>query len=289
MKHYLKYFLLGLTGLLFSIPVLAYENPGKPTGFVNDFAKILTADQKSQLENKLSAFQSSSSNEITVVIIDTLGNDTIENFAVKLFADWKIGQDKKDNGVLILAAIQEKKVRIEVGYGLEGALPDATSFQIINNSITPNFKQGNYYEGFNQATDSIIAATSGEYQTDTQNVDIRKIESYGKMLFFFLFIFFGAWRGFLAKTKSWWLGGVIGGALGALLGLIIFKTIIMTIVGLIALGGFGLLFDYIVSNHKGGRGGGIWFLPGGFGGGSSGGFGGFGGGGSGGGGSSGGW
>ena len=132
-------------------PVWAYQSPGSPTGFVNDFADILSADTKTQLEAKLKDFASKESNEISVVAIKSLDGDTIENYAVKLFEEWKIGKDKQDNGVLLLVAPNDHQVRIEVGYGLEGALTDLQSKEIINQIITPAFKAGDYDGGVSKA------------------------------------------------------------------------------------------------------------------------------------------
>jgi uncharacterized protein len=189
-------------------------------------------------------------------------------------------------------------MRIEVGYGLEGALPDATSFRIISDDLTPAFKAGKYYEGINAATDKIILATKGEYQPDPND---EKTKAFKSLLnnsdFVYLLIFLGfslisALRIRLAKSRSWWEGGIIGGLAGLVIALIFFKTLISFIIWFFILGGAGLLFDYLVSRilpppSAGGGGGGIWFLGGG--GGSGGGFGGFGGGGSGGGGAGGDW
>ena len=265
----------------------AYYNPGKPAGFVNDYAGMLSVEQKSSLENKLNQFSIDSSNEISVVTIPSLKGDTIDNFAVKLFQDWGIGKTKKDNGVLLLISLSDRKMRIEVGYGLEGALPDATSFRIITDDLTPAFKTGNYYEGINKATDKIILATKGEYKPDpnaTKKTPLKSLFSNGDAFYFI--IIFGFWilsalRIRLAKSKAWWEGGVIGVAAGIIIAFIFFRTILGFSLWVIILGGAGLLFDYLVSRilpppTKGGHGGaGIWFLGGG--------------GGSGGGGSSGGW
>ena len=137
-----KILILCLAFLLVGNFALAYYNPGKPTGFVNDFTGItLKAEEKVSLENKLNQFNKDSSNEISIVIISSLRGDTIENFSTKLFEDWKIGKEKKDNGVLLLFAMDDHKMRIEPGYGLEGVLPDATCYRIITDDLTPAFKE----------------------------------------------------------------------------------------------------------------------------------------------------
>lgn len=267
--------------------VLAYQSPGTPTGFVNDFANVLTAEQKTRLETTLDSFQKETSNEISIVTIPTLNGEPIENYANTLFREWGIGSKKNNNGVLILAAINDHKLRIEVGYGLEGALPDLLTKTIQENEIIPSFKTDDYAGGFEKGVLAIMQATQGEYKGEP----VEHKQSVPAELIFFM-LFFGVQIIFaiLAPTKSWWLGGVIGGLGGGIVGYIL-GALTFGIIGGLAGAGFGLLIDYLVSkNYKGpgGRpGGGFW---GGFGGGGSsfgsGGFGGFGGGSSGGGGSS---
>ncbi|MEK7089269.1 MAG: TPM domain-containing protein, partial [Patescibacteria group bacterium] len=141
----------------------AYTSPGNPKGFVNDFAGVLQLQEKAQLEQKISAFVAGSTNEIAVVTIPSLEGDTIENYAERLFEEWKIGNAKKDNGVLLLISPNDRQLRIEVGYGLEGALTDAQSYWIIQRQITPQFKAGNYYAGIDAGVSEIMKATQGEY------------------------------------------------------------------------------------------------------------------------------
>jgi len=283
--------------------VLAYSSPGKPTGFVNDLANVLSVNDKAALEAKLVQFDKDSSNQISVVTIKSLGGDTIENYSVKLFEEWKIGQAKKDNGVLLLIAVDDHQMRIEVGYGLEGALTDAISSQIINNTLKPAFRANDYYGGINQATDQIIAVTKGEYQPTAD--DVSRSSSQGSIpgnlwfyLIFFAFYLLSFLRRYLAKSRAWWEGGLIGFGLGLVIALIFFRTLLFLIALPLIIAGAGFIFDYLVSRvlpqpkPRGKGRGGFWFFggPGGFGGSSGGGgFGGFGGGGSGGGGASGGW
>jgi uncharacterized protein len=281
----------------------AYSNPGKPTGFVNDYAGMLNATQISQLNQKLTQFSQDTSNEISVVTIKSLDGDTIENFSNKLFTDWKIGKDKKDNGVLLLIALDERQMRIEPGYGLEGALPDATCFQIIDQTLKPAFRSSDYYGGINSALDQIILATKGEYTadtTDTTNSGLSGSDSFG-VIFFLIILIFNLlnllWR-HLAKSRSWWEGGLFGIAVGLILALIFLRTLIYFIVLPIGMAIFGLIIDYLVSRvlpkpKPGSKNNNFWLFGGGGGSngglGGGGGFGGFGGGGSGGGGASGGW
>ncbi len=286
--------LVFLVGLLFSArQALTYYSLGQPTGFVNDYAGVLSSGEEEELENQLNRFEEKTSNEIVVVILPNLGEDTIENFAVKLFEDWGIGKKEKDNGVLLLVAMEEKRVRIEVGYGLEGVLTDAQSYWIVDRAVKPAFRKGEYYEGINEAVKEIMAASGGEAPFFQNSVSSEESPLF--LIFLFggmVFIWLG---GILTRTKSWWLGGVIGAFWGLVITFIsgflyygLFSLIFFTL--------FGLFFDRLLSRayEDGKRRGHVpwWTGGGGFGGGSGGfggGFGGFGGGSSGGGGASGSW
>lgn len=269
--------------------VSAYVSPGKPTGMVNDFAGILSASEKAGLERTLSDFKKETGNEIAIVTIKTLGDESPETYAVKLFEEWGIGKKDKDNGLLILHALDERQIRIEVGYGLEPYITDAKSSAIYRNILAPKFKEGKFAEGYTEAIDAITATLRGEAEA------IPEGDSGSSGDWFFILLFVPIWlASILSRSKSWWAGGVIGGIAGIIIGFIfgfVFTGLLATI-GLVLL---GLLFDFIVSKayHSsvvrgvtppwwiGGGGG-----HGGFGGG---GFGGFGGGGSGGGGGGGGY
>ena len=233
------------------------ERPNPPV-LVTDLAGVLSPEQKQALENKLVAIDDSSSNQIAVVILPTLDGNPIEEYATKLFRTWGIGNKKTNNGILLLIAIQDKKIRIEVGYGLEGAIPDITANSIIDNDIKPAFREQAYYEGIDKATDDIAKAAVGEYKEKRE----RKTKEKGSNLILFVFILFIIVA--ILGKKGGGGGSNIGG------------------------GGFsdiatGMLLGSLLGG--GGRSGGSdWG-----GGGGGGGFGGFGGGSSGGGGASGGW
>src|ERR1700755_1899729 len=129
--------------MLLLLPALAIAQniPPKPQPpkLVNDLAGVLSPDEESRLEQKLVAYDDSTSNQIAIVLIKTLNDYPIEEYATKLYRDWGIGNKKTNNGVLILAAIDDHKLRIETGYGLEGAIPDITANNIITNDIVPAF------------------------------------------------------------------------------------------------------------------------------------------------------
>ena len=132
----------------------AYTSPGAPQGSVNDFAHVLTNEQRDQLEVSVEAYEARTSNEIAVVTVPTIGTDTVEEYAANLFQEWGIGKKTQDNGVLILLAIQDRKLRIEVGYGLEGVLTDAESAGYIQQAI-PLLKEQNYFAAVDQLTTNV--------------------------------------------------------------------------------------------------------------------------------------
>lgn len=153
--------------LLFSAcPVfLAAQNyPERSTTLVTDYTATLSSSEISALESKLVAFDDSTSSQIAVVIIKTLDGYDVAEYAVGLAEKWGVGRDGKDNGILVLVAMEDHKMTIQTGYGMEGALPDAIAKRIIENNMKPAFKSGNYYEGLDKATDNIIAYTKGEYK-----------------------------------------------------------------------------------------------------------------------------
>ncbi|MDP3667114.1 MAG: TPM domain-containing protein, partial [Sediminibacterium sp.] len=147
--------------IVFGQTILPKPNPPR---LVNDAANVLSPEQVEILEHKLVALDDSSSNQIAVVLIKTLGDYAIEDYAVKLFREWGIGNKKTNNGILIIAAIDDRKVWIEVGYGLEGTIPDVTASSIYRNEIVPSFKEQNYYRGIDNAINALTKAVVGEYK-----------------------------------------------------------------------------------------------------------------------------
>jgi uncharacterized protein len=135
---------------------------------VNDFTNTLGFQEWQEIDRLLKSYEDTTSTQVVVLMVNSLEGESIEEYANKTFALNKIGQAKKDNGVLLVIAKQDHKVRIEVGYGLEGALTDAVSSQIIRNEITPFFKAENYFGGIVTGVDAIIRTTKGEYQADSR-------------------------------------------------------------------------------------------------------------------------
>jgi|APSaa5957512622_1039677.scaffolds.fasta_scaffold10900_2 uncharacterized protein len=286
MRKFLTAVILTVVSLSVLTKAVQAKDHPKPTGFVNDYAKILSASTKDSLEAKLEEFKNSTSNEISIVTLNSLEGDTIENVAVEIFEQWGIGTKKNDNGVLLVIAPNERELRIEVGYGLEPVLTDARAGTIIRTIITPEFKKDNYEAGIVSGVNAIIEVTSKDptlfdTQTTTSTSNSSKLDA---LIFLGMSLIYLS--AFLARSKRWWPGGVIGVILG---------LIFISLTGGIILGLLGLLLDFLLSkNYKKRKNLGLpvsWLSSmGGFSSGrSSGSFGGFGGGRSGGGGSSGSW
>jgi len=139
------------------------STPPSPNKLVNDYGNILTADQKAALEEKLVQFDNTTSTQITVVIVPSLGGMDIADAATELGRKWGVGQQKNNNGVVVMVSLDPRKLNISPGYGLEKALPDITCQQIIDGVIKPKFKGQDYYRGLDEGTDAIIQATKGEF------------------------------------------------------------------------------------------------------------------------------
>ncbi len=137
-----------------------------PPRLVNDFVGILSSSDREQLEQKLRAYNDSTSTQIVVVIVKTTEPYPIGDFAFQVGRKWGIGQKGKNNGLVLAWATETRKVYIATGYGLEGAIPDAIAKRIISNTIVPAFKQEQFYRGLDQATTEIIQRASGEYKAE---------------------------------------------------------------------------------------------------------------------------
>lgn len=283
--------------ILAPLLVSAIEVPPKPLDIpVVDQTNTLTADQKTQIASLIATERTQSGNQIAVLIVSSLEGEPIENYSLEVARKWGVGTKERNSGVLLIVAKDDRRLRIEVGYGLEGALTDIRSGQIIRDRITPEFKQGKYYEGIRSGVEGIISAIHGEVDPNLSTKPTSEKgfsvpwEAIAAALFFI-----PQWLGsILARTKSWWAGGIIGIILGVIVG-VIFGFMLIGVLSIIALTVVGLLFDRAVSRNyqKHFREGGApsWWAGGTSlgGGGGSDGFGGFGGGGFGGGGASGDW
>lgn len=182
-----------VTGLICCSTTLPGQNiPArpKPPRLVNDFANVLMPGQADALEQKLDAYNDSTSTQVAVVIVPTVGDYDMVDYAVKLGRTWGVGGSKFSNGVVVLVAVNDHKVFIATGYGMEGPLPDATCNEIIDNDIVPAFKTGDYYGGLSKGTDDIIAAAAGEYQGSPSGDSGGKGGGFVAVLFLAMLVLF---------------------------------------------------------------------------------------------------
>lgn len=195
----------------------------KPNQLVNDFTSTLTPDQQQALENKLVAFDDSTSTQIAVVIIPTLNGRDVADYNIELGRAWGVGGKENNNGVILLISKGDRKLNISTGYGLEGALPDVTAKQIIDDIIVPNFKGDDYYRGIEEGTDAIIQAVKGEYSAP-RNYGKSKGKAIGNIVFIIIliiiFLALGSGRGgggsFMSRRgfAAWTIGNMLSGGRG---------------------------------------------------------------------------
>ncbi len=187
--------------------------PDKALAYVNDYAGLLNAGEKLELEQRLKSFEDETSNQVLLVTFPSLEGDNIEDVSMRLAEKWKVGQKSRDNGVILLISKNDRKLRIEVGYGLEGVLTDATSRSIISNEITPAFKKGDYWTGISSGISAIFLATKGEYDAIPRSENTSKTSDVltflGILLLIFLLPILGGRRGNRGITfgSSGWSGG----------------------------------------------------------------------------------
>ena len=195
--------LLALTG-----PARALDVPPLQ-GRVNDLAGVLSAAERGALEARLAAYERGTGHQLAVLLMPTLEGDPVEDFSIRVVESWQLGKKGRDDGILLLVAVQDRKVRIEVGYGLEGDLPDARAARIVREVIAPAFQQGNMALGIARGVAAITAATGGEGQAlapaEPRRREPRGLSPY-LLLLIVLALFLGGGRG---------MGGfIVGSALG---------------------------------------------------------------------------
>jgi uncharacterized protein len=259
--------------LLLLLPCLAAAvDVPQLKGRVNDMANLLSPETVTLLEQKLAGFERETSNQVAVLTIPSLQGDEIDQFAIRVAEQWKLGQKGKDNGVLLILAKAERKVRIEVGMGLQGVLPDITSAQIIRNVMSPHLKSNDFDQGINAGVDAILAATKGEFKASPQDTTRKSRPRSSSPATYFLL---AAVAAVILGSYSRPLGGMAGAAGLPLAAYITFPGAGLTLLLILAAVGFGggLLLSLLFSGMSGGGFGGGGF-GGGFGGGSSGGGGG---------------
>ena len=294
MKRFISAVILVLVLALWPAwPVSAITFP-KAQGFVSDIAGLIAPADRTALETRLSTLEKETDAEVAVVTVPDLGGTTIEDYASQLFEAWGIGKKDQDNGVLLIIALRERKARIEVGYGLEPIITDARAGRILDDKVIPKFKNGDYNTGILQGAAAIEEyIRAGTPPGPLEDNPVRSVLGDNMPLLTWLGIITIYLLGFMARSKSIWLGGIWGVLVGIILGFTLGNpgsVMLLAIAG----GGVGSLLDLILSrNYKARASKGMttgWFSSGGgFSGGGGGSFGGFSGGSSGGGGSSRGW
>jgi uncharacterized protein len=220
---------------LFVVHASAAEIPPKPTRYFNDYASLIDSGTAQQLNQQLEGFERQTSNQILVVIYQSLPADAaLEDFTQDAFRAWKVGQTGQNNGAVLFIFVKDRKMRIQTGYGLEGALPDAVCKRIISDEMAPRFQAGDYAGGVSAAVNAMIAATRGEYKGTGQTVaEARARARQGQGSAFDLIIlvvvlgfialswFRAARRGTVYSSSgsrgsggAWWIGGGGGGGGG---------------------------------------------------------------------------
>ncbi|MHA6127597.1 TPM domain-containing protein [Pseudomonas mohnii] len=242
---------------------------------VTDQTATLTAEQMASLEQTLRAFEAKKGSQLALLIVPTTQPEAIEQYALRVAEQWKLGRKKVDDGAILVIAKNDRALRIEVGYGLEGALNDAISKRIISEVITPRFKQGDFYDGIAAGFDQMIRVIDGE-QLPALNAqpigDIGDIRQYGPLIFILALVIGRVLRPVLGRFPgalvtggvvaiiAWLVAGALFIALGAGV-----MALLFTLVG----GGIG---GYGMGGHRGGfgrGGGGFGGGGGGFGGGGA--------------------
>ncbi len=279
MKQRFKISLLTLVAALLIVSKLALAALVEVPNFsahVVDLTQTLTASQQTALEEKLANFQATKGSQIAVLIVPTTQPEAIEQYAIRVVDTWKVGREKIDDGILVLVAKDDRKMRIEVGYGLEGAVTDLYAKRIISETMTPHFKQGDFAGGLDLAANQLIGLIEGEPLPAPTHakVGVNQLEDLLPMLLFGGLISGMMLRGIFGT----FFGSVIN---GGLIGIIVF-FIGLSILGASVLGLIAFFFTLMMSNRGGGTytgfptgsgfGGGLG--EGGFSGGMGGGFGG---------------
>jgi uncharacterized protein len=267
-----KYIIPFIWVLLLAIATSGYalEVP-KLTGYVNDYAGMLSKDEADRISRDLELYESTTSNQIFILTIPSLEGEDIEGFSIKVAESWKAGHKGKDNGVIITLAKADRKIRIEVGRGLEGTLTDLISGRIIDQEMSPRLKAGKTAEALETAIAKIRLAVKGEYKGDGKTAKDGEKEKEDSMLQFGLIIFFVITG--IAGFANIFLGGSIGAVLGPALGYFMFNVtfplLFIFIIGGFILGLAGRVVLEVGIAGGGGGGGGFGGGGGGFGGGGA--------------------
>jgi uncharacterized protein len=182
------------------------------SGRVNDYGAMISAPVKAELETRLQQFEAAESTQIVILTVPSLKSEPVENFSIRVAEAWKIGHKGSDNGVLLIVSRDDHKVRIEVGYGLEGRLTDLLAGRIIRDEITPAFKANRFDEGFTKGVSSIIAAVHGEYKAKAVQKENKPSFPLLFSILFFIYLISQIFRGHRGGPMA--NGGLGGGFFG---------------------------------------------------------------------------
>jgi uncharacterized protein len=286
MRHVPLLRLFATVMLLWAGAVSAQQPIAVPslTGRVIDSTGTLTATERSALEQRLAALEARKGSQIVVLVVPTVRPESIEQFAMRVVESWKLGRKDADDGLLLLVAKDDREVRIEVGYGLEGAIPDATANRVIDEFMVPRFREADYAGGIGAGVDRLIGLVDGEPLPPPQIKTAAPV--YIESLLPMIFIFSLAIGGMLRRRLGQFGGalsmsaiaGVVTWFLAGILGVALFMALVAFVVTLMSGGGGGRWSSGSRGGLGGGFGGGLGGGLGG-GGGFGGGGGGFGGGG----------
>jgi uncharacterized protein len=206
-------FTLALALLALAAPTLvaALTVPPPPSRRVNDFAGALTTADRDRLEAKLAAREAGSRNQVVVAIFRSLEGESLEDFSIRLAERWKVGQKGLDNGVIFLIFLQDRKMRLEVGYGLEPTITDAVASSILSTVVAPRFREGRVADGIDAGLDAIDAAIRGEFRgAAPRQGQNQRIPAFVPLLFVLLVIvgmFVAAQRNAAVARRHGWTGG----------------------------------------------------------------------------------
>jgi uncharacterized protein len=267
----MRFIVIVLLCLVLSSPALALDLPAL-RGHVNDYAAMLSPERAAALEQQLIDFEKSDTTQIVVLTVPTLSGEILEEFSIRVAEAWKIGQKGVDNGVILLVAKAERKVRIEVGRGLEGKLTDLVSGRIIRSEIAPKFKTGDFDGGITAGVKALIDVSKGEYEAAPRDLHQGR---RGAPPIFTLLVFLAVAVVFLSSFSRY-LSGAVGAVGLPLIAWLTFPGLALAIIAGLAVGGFllGLFLAFLFGGGGGGGGyfGGPFFGGGYGGGGDSGGF-----------------
>jgi len=200
---------------------------------VTDLTATLTSDQRAALEQKLAALEARKGSQVAVLLVPTTLPETVEQYAIRVFDQWKLGRKGMDDGVLLLVAKNDRKLRIEVGYGLEGAIPDAIARRVMDEDIVPLFKRGNFYGGISAGTDRVSKLIEGESMPPPKHTTAPG-SGWSTETFFIGFIILAMASQLLHSLLGRFLGAGVAGIAAGIVGYVLAGLAAAAVIGLVA-------------------------------------------------------